>query len=120
MTNQITFFEIAGPSSAGLLAFYNDVLGVDFAPYPADPTYAMNTPTEGGIAGGLFDSTEAFKVAAYAMPYVEVADVDAVAAAVVAAGGTVAAAPRQHGPTRSAHILDPAGNRIGIFTGAVA
>ncbi len=117
MTSQIRFFEISGPANAGLLVFYNDVLGVGFAPHPEDPSYAMNTPTDGAIAGAVWDSTEAFGAAAYAMPYIEVDDVDTALQAVAKAGGVVVAPPRQHGPTRSAHILDPAGNRIGIFTG---
>ena len=117
MNTQIRFFEITGPVNARLLAFYNDVLGVGFTPHPDDPSYAMNAPTDGAIVGALWDSTEAFGVAAYAMPYIEVADVDAAANAVTAAGGVVVVPPRHHGPTRVAHILDPAGNRIGIFTG---
>lgn len=51
----------------------------------------------------------------YAIPYVEVPDVKAAVEQATAAGATVVVPPTTHGPTLTAHITDPAGNRIGLF-----
>jgi hypothetical protein len=111
MTNAITFFEISGPDRESLRGFYREGLGLDVAPFDND--YAGIAPREGAIAGGLWDGTATF--GQYAIPYVEVADVKAAVEQATAAGATVVVPPTTHGPTLTAHVTDPAGNRIGLF-----
>lgn len=110
--NAVTYFEISGADTAALRTFYRDGLGLDLGPFEDD--YSMLVDEAGGTAGGLWDGTQAFG-GAYAIPFVQVDDVDAWVARAVAAGATVLTAPIQHGPTRTAHIADPAGNRIGVY-----
>ncbi len=109
-----TFFEVSGPDAERLRAFYGGALGLPVG--EPDPTgYAM-VPPDGGIGGAIWDGTGT--AGSYAVFYVEVDDVDAVVARVTADGGTVVLEPRPHGPARIAHVTDPAGNRIGLFTWA--
>lgn len=110
--NAVTYFEISGPDPAALRTFYREGLGLDLAPFEDD--YAVLADEAGGTAGGLWDGTQAFG-GAYATPFVQVDDVDAWVARAVAAGATVLTAPIQHGPSRTAHLADPAGNRIGVY-----
>ena len=116
MPTAVTFFEISGPDADALRRFYNKALGLAVEP-PDDTGYAMVAPREGSISGGVWDASAAWSEpdTTYAIAYVEVDDVDAALAAAEAAGGKVVLAPREHGPTISAHLLDPAGNRIGVF-----
>ena len=111
MTNAITFFEISGPDRESLRHFYIEGLSLDVTPFDND--YAGVVPREGAIAGGLWDGTATF--GQYAIPYVEVPDVKAAVEQATAAGATVVVPPTTHGPTLTAHITDPAGNRIGLF-----
>ena len=50
----------------------------------------------------------------YAVAYVQVDDVDVTVAAAESSGAKVVIAPRRHGPTISAHLLDPP-PRVGVF-----
>jgi hypothetical protein len=111
MTNTITYFEISGPDRESLRRFYAEGLGLDVAPFDQD--YAMIAAGDGAIPGGLWDGTGTF--GPYAIPYVEVADLEAAVEQATGAGATVVVPPTPHGPTRVAHITDPAGNRVGLF-----
>jgi predicted enzyme related to lactoylglutathione lyase len=116
----VTFFEISGPDVAKLRDFYVDGVGLELDPQtPPEPApYVQFASGDGAIPGGLHDGGGVFESPGltYAVPYVQVDDVDAAVERAVQAGGTVVASARQHGPTRSAHLLDPAGNRFGIYT----
>lgn len=116
----VSYFEISGPSSmatAELAAFYQEAVGLLSAPHPDDESVNFVPPSDGGIPGFLFSGGPGFDSETYAVLYIQVDDVDATVEAVTAAGGTVLSPPHQHGPVRAAHIADPAGNRIGVFTG---
>lgn len=119
--NHVTYFEISAPTAgqaAALAGFYRDALGVDSAPHPADPDFHAILPAAGeGTPGFVLGGGAGFDVTTYAVVYVQVADVDAAVRAVEATGGAVLTPPHQHGPVRAAHIADPFGNRIGLFTG---
>jgi predicted enzyme related to lactoylglutathione lyase len=112
----VTFFEISGPDTEKLRGFYQSALGLPVGESDGSP-YLSIAPGDGAIAGGLFDGGGAFGEPGlhYVIPYVEVDDVDAAVERAVAAGATVALSARVHGPTRSAHLLDPCGSRFGIF-----
>lgn len=116
MSNAVKFFEISGPNADALRTFYGDVLGLPLEA-PDESGYAMIPPSDGAIAGAVWDAAGAWSESdtTYAVAYVEVEDVEACVAAAEAAGAKVVIAPRQHGPTISAHVLDPAGNRIGVY-----
>jgi predicted enzyme related to lactoylglutathione lyase len=113
----VTYFEISGPDVDKLREFYVTTLELP-TDGPPDPAYVQFAPGDGAIPGGLLDAGPLFESPGltYAMPYVQVDDVEAAVDRAVAAGATVVASIRQHGPTRSAHLLDPAGNRFGLYT----
>ena len=112
----VTYFEISGPDVEKLREFYVTALELPTDESP-DPSYVQFASADGAIPGGILDAGPLFEEpgVSYAMPYVQVDDVDAAVDRAVAAGATVVAGVRQHGPTRSAHLLDPAGNRFGIY-----
>jgi uncharacterized protein len=112
MTKGITFFEISGPDADGLRRFYAEGIGLELAD-PIDGYTMLPAGDDDAIDGGLFDGSAG--PGTYAMPYVWVDDVDAAVEQAVAAGATLLVAPFPHGPTRAAHVADPAGNRIGLF-----
>ena len=95
MPTAINFCEISGPDAGALRRFYGD----------------------GTLGGGIWDASSAWSEAdtTYAVFYVEVDDVGASVAAAEAAGAKVVIGRREHGPTISAHLLDPAGNRVGVY-----
>src|SRR6266540_158247 len=116
MPTAVTYFEISGPDADGLRSFYRSALGLAIEE-PDDTGYAMVAPREGAIPGGMWDASSAWgePESSYAVPYIEVDDVQVTVDAAQSAGAKLVVAPRQHGPTISAHLLDPAGNRVGVF-----
>lgn len=110
MTNTVTFFEIAGPDTEALRRFYAELLGIAFDP-PVEG-YHLHARAQVDVGGGIWDGGG---LGTWAIPYVEVPDVDAAVAAARAAGTTVLVEPFAHGPFRAAHLADPAGNRIGVY-----
>jgi uncharacterized protein len=116
MPTAINFFEVSGPDAGDLRRFYRDTLGLPVEK-PDETGYAMIPPRDGMIGGGIWQASTGWPEAetTYAAAYVEVADVAATVAAAEAAGAKVVIGPREHGPTISAHLLDPAGNRIGVY-----
>jgi hypothetical protein len=113
----VSFFEISG-SQPGLADFYRSTFGWTLTT-PAGPEYLMVEPgRDGALAGGIFDASAAWDdvdQATYAIFYIEVADVEATVAAAERAGAKVVVTPRPHGPTITAQLLDPSGNRIGVY-----
>jgi len=107
----VTFFEVSGPDAPALRRFYADGLGLDVGPFEHD--YATFASGDGAIPGGLWDGTAT--LGTYAVAYIEVDDLAAAVDRAEAAGATVVVPPTPHGPTRVAHIADPAGNRIGLY-----
>ena len=110
MTKGVTFFEISGPDADELRRFYADGMGLALAD-PMDGYTMLPAPDGDAVDGGLFTGE-----GAYAVPFFWVDDLDAAVERAVAAGGSVVVPPFDHGPTRAAHLTDPAGNRIGVFT----
>jgi hypothetical protein len=113
-TNGVTWFEIGTSDAGAAKRFYGDVFGWTFAD---DGTgyQEISTPAEAGIEGGLRQTQG--QEPGYAIFYVQVADVAATVAAAEAAGGKVLV-PVTVAPDglTFAHLLDPTGNHIGVFT----
>jgi hypothetical protein len=107
----VDFFEVSGADQAALRSFYAGVFGWELAE-PQDG-YTLVGPGPGGVPGGIWDGSD--EVGTYAIFYVQVADVEAAAARAEELGGKVVTQVRPHGPVVIAHLVDPAGNRIGVY-----
>jgi predicted enzyme related to lactoylglutathione lyase len=117
--NDIGWFEIGTDQPAAAEQFYRDVFGWTFAD-DQDMTDGMSyrlitTPAGKGPSGGLFPTGGT--VPNYAIPTLLVADTAATCRQAEAAGGKVLIAPQTTpGGLTFAHLLDPSGNHIGVFT----
>jgi predicted enzyme related to lactoylglutathione lyase len=100
----IVFFDLAGPDSARLSAFYGGVFG-----WKIGPTGAIGRDSTGGLDGTLRQDP------ADKILYLGVPDVTAALKAVVAAGGAVIQ-PRFEVPgvVVIGLFTDPAGNHMGL------
>jgi uncharacterized protein len=115
----IGYFEIQADDPARAMAFYGSIFGWTFTPSTTAPIPYWEIG-DAGIMGGLLGrpapvpdppaGTNAFVCSP------EVADFDAAAAAILAAGGAVAL-PKFAVPGRcwQGYFLDPEGNTFGIF-----
>jgi len=120
--NPVVHFELIGPDPARLREFYGALFGWT-APAGAPVAERVSDPAEysfiapeagwtaaaGGIGGG-----DGFQN--HAIFYVGVADVAAAVAEAQRLGGTIVLEPQRNeaGGVTVAHILDPAGNLVGI------
>ncbi len=100
-SSPIVFFDIAGPDTAKLKAFYAENFGWDI-----DGTGGIATPH---LAGTLRQDPPEKII------YLGVADLDAAIAKVKASGGTIET-PKLPTPAGETFVLfrDPAGNRMGM------
>jgi uncharacterized protein len=120
--NGIAWFEIGTDQPAVAERFYGDVFGWTFtddaaSTSPGDAAYrTITTTADSGLAqGGLFATGG--KVPNYAVFYVLVADVAGTCRQAEAAGGKVLVAPATAPDGLTfAHLLDPSGNHIGVYT----
>jgi uncharacterized protein len=110
MANVVDYFEIGTPDPAASTAFYSGLFGwpIDAPSGPAK--YAMVD----GDKGGLWDTTD-MGGANWAIFYVQVDDVQASVDQAVALGATVAIPLVDNGQIYFAHLVDPMGNRFGIW-----
>jgi len=106
MINAIGHFDVAGPDTKALAAFYGGVFGWTVS--PAGPGYGrMSTPT---VAGALVESQEASLTLG-----VIVADLDAALAEAGARGGQVIMPAVDNGWVRKGQVCDPAGNILTLI-----
>jgi predicted enzyme related to lactoylglutathione lyase len=106
----IAYFEIVGPNSESLAAFYAQVFGWRTVPGPF-PNY-WSVPTNGGpgIAGGFRQEPFAERVI-----YIKVSNPQQTLDTAVAAGAKIVIPPTNvPGVVHFALFEDPAGNRTGI------
>jgi uncharacterized protein len=111
MTNKIDYFEIGSPDPAASRAFYGGLFDWEIDEQPqGDQPYLM---VDGGN-GGLWDTTD-IGGANWAIFYVHVEDVAAAIDQAVSLGATVAVPLVDNGQILFAHLVDPQGNRFGIW-----
>jgi uncharacterized protein len=113
--NTVTWFEIATDDPGAAQRFYGGLFGWRFAAAPAMGTgyHLIGYPGAERSAGGLFDTRGRFP--AHAIFHVQVADVEETCRQAESSGGKVLAKVVGTGPD-FACLLDPAGNRFGVFT----
>lgn len=115
------WYELATPDPAGSTAFYGAILGWDVAPTGGDHYHIISKDGE-GIGGFLNLTAEMQKQGAEPawLGYLAADDVDAKAAEITAAGGTIRMAPWDiPGFGRAALVADPDGNPFYIMKGAM-
>jgi predicted enzyme related to lactoylglutathione lyase len=118
--NAITWFEIGTDNPAEAERFYGDVFGWTVGhddTLSPDPAYRIfSTGTDSGLRSGALFNTRGV-IPSYAVFTILVDDVADTCRLVEESGGTI-----QHAPTVNpvgvtfAHLLDPAGNHIAVFT----
>jgi predicted enzyme related to lactoylglutathione lyase len=117
MTHGIGWFEIGTDDLATAERFYGSVFGWSFSDNEdSDMPYRMvDTRAADSIRGGIFGTGG--KMPNYAVFYVVVTDVADACRRVEAAGGKVLVpATGDSDGVTFAHVLDPSGNHIGVYT----
>lgn len=114
----VAWFEIGTPDTTATFEFYGQLFGWTFAADPDDlamPYSIVTTGEDHPIKGGVFDTGG--NIPSYAVPCVVVDDTAAAVAKAEELGGKVLV-PAQTAPNglSFAHLLDPQGNHIGIYT----
>ena len=110
MTNKIDYFEIGSPDPDASKAFYGTLFGWEIE----DPTGPAPYSMVDEARGGLWDTSE-MGAANWAIFYVRVEDVQAALDQALRLGGSVAIPFTDNGGIEFAHLLDPLGNRFGIW-----
>lgn len=110
MPNEIDYFEIGSPDPEASKAFYAGVFGWEIE----DPMGPVPYRMVDGDRGGLWDTRE-MGSATWAIFYVHVEDVHAAFDQAVRLGATVAMPVIDNGRIEFAHLIDPTGNRFGIW-----
>lgn len=112
--NSIGWFEVGTDDPAAAEKFYGDLFGWTAAAGP-EPAYRILSTGDQELRGGLVDTGG--RMPGYAVFTVLVEDVEATCRRAEAAGGTVQRGPEVNpAGVRFAHLLDPAGNHVGVFT----
>lgn len=118
MAHPVVHWEIGGPDMPALREFYAKAFGWTIT--DAGPTYCLVQPTDGGVGGGLMQTSE--QMPAYVTVYVQVEDLDTALAEIDALGGTTVVPPTAINDTATfAMFRDPQGNVVGLLkaTGAI-
>jgi predicted enzyme related to lactoylglutathione lyase len=110
MTNQIDYFEIGSPEPEASKAFYHNLFGWQVGEPSAPAGYS---DIDSG-RGGLWDTTT-LGGTNWAIFYVNVPDVRAAAESARQLGATIAIPPTDNGNIEFAHLIDPQGNRFGVW-----
>lgn len=110
MGDSVNYFEIGSPDPQAAKAFYETLFGWLIEDPTGPVPYSM---VEGG-GGGLWD-TSGIGGATWAIFYVQVADVRAAIERAESLGASVAVPFIDNGGIEFAHLLDPHGNRFGIW-----
>jgi uncharacterized protein len=114
----VTWFEIGSDDPAAARDFYGELFGWSFA---VEGQYSViTTGPDHRLQGGVKDTSASLPEGtprSYAIPCVEVDDVAATCDRIVELGGKVIVPPTAI-PTglAYAHVADPAGTHIGIFS----
>jgi predicted enzyme related to lactoylglutathione lyase len=109
MAGEVDYFEIGTPDPDGARRFYGGLFGWTIG----EPGPAAYATVEGG-KGGLWDS-RGIGGGQWAVFYVRVDDVPAAIEQAQALGATVAVPYVDNGAIEFAHLVDPQGNRFGVW-----
>ncbi|AQR73256.1 VOC family protein [Sphingomonas sp. LM7] len=107
---KLNYVELPVKAVAGVRDFYAQAFGWSFIDY--GPAYAASSG--GDVALGLNGSSEEDAIPAI-LPLVEVEDLEAALADVIAAGGEVVVPIFGFPGGRRFHFRDPGGNVLGVF-----
>ena len=110
MPGDVNYFEIGSPDAPAAQAFYGGLFGWTFGEPSMPARYSMIQDDK----GGLWD-TSAMGGTSWAIFYVQVDDVQAALDRARELGATVAVPLVDNGQIKFAHLLDPQGNRFGIW-----
>jgi uncharacterized protein len=111
VADQVVHFEVmTGGDAAPLQRFYADAFGWDIdTNNPGN--YGMVQSVGANLSGGIGASLDG---SSHVTVYIGVQDLDAAIAKIESLGGKVAFGPMEVPPIKFAHILDPAGNKLGL------
>ncbi len=110
MTNRIDYFEIGSPDPGASKAFYGGLFDWEIE----DPTGPAPYSMVDEARGGLWD-TSSSGAGSWAIFYVQVEDVQEAIDRAVGLGGTVVIPLTDNGQINFAHLMDPLGNRFGVW-----
>ena len=119
MTHGIGWFEIGTDAPETTQRFYGTVFGWTFAVdgNAGAPYHIVSTPAPDSVKGGVL--TTGGRIPNYATVCIQVRDVAATCVSVREAGGTVLIPATTAGDGLVwAHLADPDGNRIGVYSPA--
>ncbi|HEY4994134.1 MAG TPA: VOC family protein [Nakamurella sp.] len=110
MSNEVDYFEIGTPHPDAARAFYGGLFGWQIGPPSAPAQYAAVETDKGGLwdTSGMGGTT-------WAIFYVRVDDVGKAVADAERLGATIAIPLVDNGTIEFAHLVDPDGNRFGIW-----
>ena len=106
----LNYLELPVTDLAGSSAFFAQAFGLALQSY--GPTYAA---TEGAGVGDLGLQADPAERTAAPLPVIEVEDVEAAAAAVSAAGGTITRPIFAFPGGRRFHFREPSGNELAAY-----
>ncbi len=110
MSGIVDYFEIGSPDPSAARAFYGGLFGWEIGAPSGPANYSMVD----GDRGGLWD-TSGLGGASWAIFYVHVEDVQATVSRAQELGATIAVPLIDNGSIEFAHIVDPSGNRVGVW-----
>jgi predicted enzyme related to lactoylglutathione lyase len=106
----VNYFEIGSPDPSRSRTFYGELFGWPFEEPTGPAPYWMVDEAR----GGLWD-TSTMSGQSWAIFYVQVDDIAATLERAEELGATVAVPLTDNGSIEFAHVLDPHGNRLGIW-----
>ena len=109
MAAVVNYFEIGSPDPGAARSFYGSLFNWAFGE-PSPASYRMVN----GDKGGLWDTTT-LGGDSWAIFYVQVDDVKAAIAQAESLGASVAIPFVDNGAIEFAHLIDPQGNRFGVW-----
>jgi predicted enzyme related to lactoylglutathione lyase len=109
MGSPVNYFEIGTPDAAATERFYGTLFGWNLG-QPSPVGYRMVDTDKGGV----WDSS-GIGGGSWAIFYVQVEDVHAAITQAEALGATVAVPFVDNGRIEFAHLVDPHGNRFGVW-----
>lgn len=113
MANKIVHWELMGPDSDKLVAFYNELFGWNAQATPGFDGYNLVSADDAGVGGGVGTGNE--HMPTYQAIYIQVDSVDEHLGKATANGGTtVVERTVVPGMVTFGLFNDPAGNLVGV------